>query len=345
MPNSENLTAQAAKAQSNAEDIVKGRRFWSWKKIALAIALLALSAEGLMRLALGNIDFSPPVFRINGDSYGLLADQKAKVRQFGRTLSISTDGDGRRITPGAPAAGAPVLHLVGDSQVFGWGLSDQETIAAQMQKMLGGRVRVVNDGVPGYGPLDYIKTLRSIPQQDRVVVLHTEENDAWDAYGLFRHVNVACGYLISSGMEGDALRCALMKSLVLQASLEAWDDFVHYDRPTPLGFDQRSVVAATVLNARIANLYREQREKRGSRLAFTIIPWKARFSPSWLQRYSPPPFTDAAAQPSPFEDDLDMLSYFRGTQQPLYLETDAHLAPAGARRVAEKLAQWASDIK
>ncbi|AUH51572.1 hypothetical protein CXB49_12455 [Chromobacterium sp. ATCC 53434] len=345
MPNSENLATEAVKDKANAENIVKGRRLWSWKKFSLAILLLALLAEGLMRLAFGNIDFSPPIFRLDGDSYRLLPDQKTQVRQFGRTLSISTDGDGRRITPGAPAAGAPVLHLVGDSQVFGWGLSDQETIAAQMQRMLGKRVRVVNDGVPGYGPLDYIKTLRAIPQRDWVVVLHTEENDAWDAYGLFRHVNVACGYLISSGMEGDALRCALMKSLLLQASLEAWDSFVHYDRPTPLGFDQRSVVAATVLNARIANLYREQQAKRGRHLTFTIVPWKARFSPSWLQRYSPPPFIDAARQPSPFEDDLDMLSYFRGAKSPLYLETDAHLAPAGAQRVAEKLAQWATDIQ
>lgn len=61
------------------------------------------------------------------------------------------DATAARVTPPAPA-GADTYLFVGDSFVFGQGLSDGETLASQFAKLNGQRQHSVNLGVPGYGP-------------------------------------------------------------------------------------------------------------------------------------------------------------------------------------------------
>jgi hypothetical protein len=62
------------------------------------------------------------------------------------------DTAGWRVTPGPVAPDARALLLLGCSFVFGQGLDDDATIAAQVRRQTAGRAMAVNLGVPGYGP-------------------------------------------------------------------------------------------------------------------------------------------------------------------------------------------------
>jgi hypothetical protein len=306
-----------------------------------AIAVAAALAEVGIRLALGNAFMSPPVFQAatGTPAYTLLPSVSARVWQFGRGLQVSTDPSGHRLTPGAPASAPVTLHLVGDSQVFGWGLSDDETLSARLQKRLGSTVRVVNDGVPGYGPHDYRAVLETIPSSDLVVVVSTEENDGGDAYRLGKAANVSCGF-ISSFEQGGSLQCALVRSRLVQATFAKLTDFDHRYHMTPVGFSDVSLVAGRVISARITGLLGDEARRRTGRTLFTIVPWKGRYSESWRSRYAPPPVADSSTLPTPFPDSLDTVRRFASTAEPasLYFADDTHLNPAGASLLADVIA-------
>jgi hypothetical protein len=74
------------------------------------------------------------------------------------TYTINTEG--WRATPRAPA-GADTYLFMGDSCVFGQGLDDDQTLAAQFAKANGFRVRTVNLAVPGYGPNHLVRAFEA----------------------------------------------------------------------------------------------------------------------------------------------------------------------------------------
>lgn len=301
----------------------------------LAGVLLAVAvAELLLRVAVGGAHLAPPVFRnaqADARRYVLEPGSQAAVRQFGRTISLSVAADGTRRTPAAPARASRIVHLVGDSQVFGWGLSDDETIASRLQARLGDTVAVVNHGVPGYGAEGYLAALASIPASDRVIVLHAEENDGADAYGLARNGGAACGFLVSLSLDAGPLTCAGMRLRLVELGFVAWSAFQHRHAMTPLGFSAHSQVAAAVLYPRIADSYAQERARRGDRLSFSVVPWKGRYAQS-SDDYLPPPLPQAETLPSPLPDDLAMPHRFalRADRLALFLDGDTHLSPAGA---------------
>ena len=279
------LELNSATATPHAEAPAAHRRA-GFRRALTAIAVIAivlpLLGEAALRLTLGGAFLSPPVFRAEGGALGyrLLPAVTAPVHQFGRTVTVSTDGQGRRSTPGASTVATRRVHLVGDSQVFGWGLGDDETMSAQLQRLLGPGFEVVNHGVPGYGPDQYVEVLKGIPVGDQVIVIHTEENDGADAYKLFKPNGVSCSFISSFDREGP-LRCALMNSRLVQGAFVLWNQANHRYYMTPLGFSEHSGVAGRVLYARIAEDYRDQLAQRAGRLSFTVVPWKGRYSKEW----------------------------------------------------------------
>jgi hypothetical protein len=307
---------------------------------ALAVLVLLAAGEAALRIGLGGAMFTPRVFEPNDGvaRYRLAAGVHTSVRQFGRTVTVSTDAEGHRVTPGfVAAAGTPLrVHLVGDSQVFGWGLSDDETLPARLQRQLGPGVQVVNHGVPGFGPTDYLGTLAALPANEPVVVVHTEENDTWDAYRIFRNAHATCGYVTTFSADASALRCTWMNLRLVQLGAELWDRSQRSEHPTPLGFSALSTVAATVLNQRIATGYADERRRRDADLIFAVVPWKGRIDAQWRAHSLPSPLPDVATLDSPFPDatQATRLLAAGGGAQPLYLDGDSHLSPAGAIRLA-----------
>jgi hypothetical protein len=65
-----------------------------------------------------------------------------------------------RMTPPAPA-GADTYLFMGDSFVFGQGLADDETLAAQFANANGFAVRTVNFSAPGYAPNQLVRALET----------------------------------------------------------------------------------------------------------------------------------------------------------------------------------------
>ncbi|MBI3198903.1 MAG: hypothetical protein HYZ40_15635 [Rhodospirillales bacterium] len=70
------------------------------------------------------------------------------------------DGNAARVTPAGPADGDTYLFL-GDSFIFGQGLVDDQSLAAQFAKANDYKVRTVNLGVPGYGPNHLVRAFEA----------------------------------------------------------------------------------------------------------------------------------------------------------------------------------------
>jgi hypothetical protein len=70
------------------------------------------------------------------------------------------DGSAARVTPAGPAGGDTYLFL-GDSFVFGQGLVDDQSLAAQFARVNDYEVRTVNLGVPGYGPNHLVRAFEA----------------------------------------------------------------------------------------------------------------------------------------------------------------------------------------
>jgi hypothetical protein len=70
------------------------------------------------------------------------------------------DDTAARVTPAGPAGSDTYLFL-GDSFVFGQGLVDDQSLAAQFAKANDYKVRTVNLGVPGYGPNHLVRAFEA----------------------------------------------------------------------------------------------------------------------------------------------------------------------------------------
>lgn len=76
-------------------------------------------------------------------------------------VTYSTGPDGFRVVPKASADSTSCVLLLGGSFVFGNGVQDSETFAAQLVKLGNGRVAVHNFGITGWGPHQVLAGLQS----------------------------------------------------------------------------------------------------------------------------------------------------------------------------------------
>ncbi len=313
-----------------------------WARVrrgALVSVAILLACEAGAWAVLGGRSLSPAVFERDPDGRGhrLSPNAASRVRLLGRDALVSVDAAGHRRTIGAPRADAGVIsvHLVGDSQVFGWGLGDDETIASRLQAELGAGFRVVNHGVPGTGPFAYQAAIARIPAQEWTVVVHTEENDLWDAYGMAQNTSVRCGYLAPALAGG--LPCPVLGSRLFQVAGRLYEGLYYKYRPAPLGYHPYARLATSVLLQRATALYADARGQRGPRIVFTYVPWVARYAADRLPTYFPPPVSPE--RPLGFPDDCGAEAAFQGGGRELYLDGDSHLSGEGAGRLAGAMAR------
>lgn len=153
---------------------------------SLLFALL-LSEIGLRVLGYRPAMLDRAMFVTTGDS---LVPFKLKPRYSGWYAGgyVTVDSGGNRTVrphrfpPTKTSDSSRTLLLLGDSQIFGQGLSDDQTTAAQLQDSLVGRglnVRVENIGVPGYTSWNEYASLRDYLAHHRVdaVILSYVPND------------------------------------------------------------------------------------------------------------------------------------------------------------------------
>jgi hypothetical protein len=82
-----------------------------------------------------------------------------------------------------PPPGGDEVVVVGDSQVFGLGVEEGETFSARLEGLLPG-ARVINAGVPTYGPPEYDRVLAGLLESrkpKRVVYVVNFANDLFEA--------------------------------------------------------------------------------------------------------------------------------------------------------------------
>jgi hypothetical protein len=311
-----------------------------YRKWPARLAML-LTAAVLVDIVLRHLlpPLTPPVFRDEqqASTLELRSGASAVAHMFSRDITISVDAQGHRTTAGAPVdgAGRHILDVVGDSQVFGWGLSDDETVPSRLQASLGASWKIVNHGVPGFGPWQYRDVMNSIPVDHQVVLILTEENDLYDSLDVGL-ASSYCGYMSTGLAERFGLPCAVLDSRLLQGLQESRAE--NAILPTPIGFTTSSTVVASVAASRITRWIDAERARRGQRLLVSVVPWRGRLHPQLRRSYFPEP--DAVQQVF-LPDDAGMRARFAQVSEPvsLYLRGDSHLSPVGARQLAGGVAE------
>ncbi len=126
-----------------------------------------------------------------------------------RDAAVSSDTQGNRIVPAAPAEAPRRLLVIGDSQTFGHGLSNEESWPNWLQNDLNRRnagVRVVNMGVPGINIDQYLERIKAIAEDIRptdVVLIGVSWNDLITPPSQVQVNAVVEGYLVNAASTGN----------------------------------------------------------------------------------------------------------------------------------------------
>ncbi len=139
-------------------------------KVLLAAAATAILFELACQLYAAHVMRQQHALRLNPDHYyvpssnAVLAYELSRnltLRREGRTLQLNRHGirDDRDELPAADR----IVALLGDSVVFGKGITQTQTVSALLQATLdpsGSRVKVLNLGVPGYNLPELVEHLK-----------------------------------------------------------------------------------------------------------------------------------------------------------------------------------------
>lgn len=97
------------------------------------------------------------------------AAQRVALGENNPITSVRVNREGLRGADHPTPTEGEIL-VVGDSQVFGLGVEEQETASAELGRILGGPV-VINAGVPTYGPPEYNAVVQQMLSQRRVATV------------------------------------------------------------------------------------------------------------------------------------------------------------------------------
>lgn len=153
--------------------------------VGLVLGLAAAEVAVRVRYPVLNLrrDFEPGIYvedPVRG--YANQADYRGVFRTYFEDTPVRTNSLGfRGEEPPADVEGALRVLCLGDSNVFGQGVRDDETLPAQLERLLAakGRAVVYNAGVSGYATENELRTLQVFGPRLRpqVVVLGWLDND------------------------------------------------------------------------------------------------------------------------------------------------------------------------
>ena len=160
--------------------------------LILTALLVGLAAgEVVVRSVCGDKFGARPAFFMGDDRLGWKPSPALDHTFYGYDFNIHvrTDAEGYRLGAlGEVDYGKKLVVLAGDSYSFGWGVSTDETFASYLDVILdrqsGGRTRLVNLGVGGYGMVQTCDRLdeffRAHPDVDATVLVQHAINDPID---------------------------------------------------------------------------------------------------------------------------------------------------------------------
>ncbi len=203
-----------------------------------------------------------------------------------RSVSVTVNGNDERIVPNAPDEAPTDVYLIGDSQVFGWGLNDDETLPFHVQRQLGNNYKVHNLGLPGAGPFWMLKVSATLDADSIPIYIFTEVNDGQGAYSASSFVDVHCGFLVRSQGLGSRIPCFILHSQLFGVIIDLRNLIQPNRLAPPLNCNPYADLAAETIDVRVGNILATLRERHASALFFTI-PWDARVSGENLENYRP----------------------------------------------------------
>lgn len=169
--------------------------------LAAELAVRWLSPQPIQVIAPGLYQPDPPRrYRLSPGYHGELTN----VSDFRTSLVISSQGI-RGDELETKAAGEKRLLVLGDSFVFGWGVEEHKTLAAQLERRLAVEHpgwRALNAGTPGFGLLDEIDWLETwglALEPDAILLAVFLGNDLLDATAAFRQVEMVDGLVGEPG--------------------------------------------------------------------------------------------------------------------------------------------------
>ena len=149
-------------------------RLWRYARRTLAVGLGLGLGLGVTEIALRHRDHGafPNLHTYRPDALLGVTLTPGDHQRYGRaelgTTNVRINRDGYRGEE-LPRRSHDEVLMVGDSQVFGLGVDDDETAAAGLADRLS--TSVVNAGVPSYGPLEYVEVARTLAAARRPTVI------------------------------------------------------------------------------------------------------------------------------------------------------------------------------
>lgn len=150
--------------------------------------IAAASLTGLVEIGMRLGGVSPayrPELMGQWQTHPNLKDHTMVGSREPHNFSMSTNSDGLR-TEVRPARTSGIFRVVlmGDSNVFGWGLNDDETLVAQTQRLLGAEespIEIINAGQPGYSTAQsawlFSETIQSYTPDLTIVFLSMHDHN------------------------------------------------------------------------------------------------------------------------------------------------------------------------
>ncbi len=304
-----------------------------------ALAAVVLASELVLRRLFPEqlpSFFRPIVTKGGVHTYGLRPNAIQIYSHLGRTVRVTVGADGWRQLAKTASSSTRNVHVIGDSQVFGWGLSDEETIPHQLQALLGNKVRVSNRGLPGAGPHDYLRQLREVPQDEDVLVVFTETNDLQDTYSPVPIAEEHCGFIVIPNGIARRLPCAILRSRIYGGFVDAIQTLSEDTNPVPLCYNPHLQAACELAMYRAQERLAEAARQRSGKTLFLTVPWEALLNNSALANYVPhldaPPQRYSVKTLPQHAIAIERLAPLAGQA---FLVGDHHLSPAGAKVIAE----------
>lgn len=358
--------------------------------VIVSLLLSLLAAEGVVRMtSLGNIYVAE-----TGNQYkfyefdarlgwknGTGRHGQYTRDEFSYGISINSHGMRYREVPLQKPAGVTRVAVLGDSFVWGIGVSDHDRFTELVENRSGGKYELLNFGVSGYGPIQHYLMFEEIVTDFRPeIVLITfclgndfADNVFWRRYKYYKpYVQetvtsdvVIAGYPLPRAGEftGDPLTDWLadhsrLYALVTSGAKRAAASFNDYDQAGLIGADEdqkdiyfpgHSPETATLadrmvaLNTKLLMQIRDKARAQNIRLAVVVAPTKCEYGACFPGEKAHNMNARDRLIKTVKELDIPAIDKTDAIDISDFWTTDGHWRPSGHSKLADGILDWLND--